>query len=380
MAVYDLRQRRLCVRVVYDGPAGAGKTTNVQQLAELFAPQASAAKPRWDHHHQDLFGRTLTFDWEQLNAGVAGGLPLQCQIVSVPGQHALEPRRRALLAGADVIVYVCDGAAEALGQTRAGLSLIETIATERGKSVPLVLQVNKQDGASAISPAETARLLGLPEHTAVGAVAVQGKGVMDTFIAAVRAVGQALATAIEAGTVRVPIRAAERPDTLVETLESLPLDAEDAAEMLLEELLDRFGENETVRFAPPRVEAPIAPPSLPLDRPPAGFVWPPIAGREILGELGPQLTSPRPPLTFPAGNPSLRVQLGSWSATTSRAHRFAEEEPARIALAALARSLPPNETDDVDVLIVLSVAVDGGAWLWILERTSAAQPVAAAAT
>ena len=191
MAVYDLRQQRLCVRVVYDGPAGAGKTTNVQQLAELFAPQAAANRPRWEHHHRDLFGRTLTFDWEQLNAGIAGGLPLQCQIVSVPGQHALAPRRRALLAGADVIVYVCDAAAERLDESRAGLALLDASRGERRSLVPVVLQVNKQDGPTSLGPDETARLLGLPAHTVVGAVAVQGKGVMDTFIAAVRAVGQA---------------------------------------------------------------------------------------------------------------------------------------------------------------------------------------------
>lgn len=378
MAVYDLRQQRLCVRVVYDGPAGAGKTTNVQQLAELFGPQTSAPRPRWDHHHQDLFGRTLTFDWEQLNAGVAGGLPLQCQIVSVPGQRALEPRRRALLASADVIVYVCDGAAEQLEESRAGLALIAGVAAERETPVPLILQVNKQDGASALSPEETARMLGLPENTVIGAVAVSGRGVMDTFIAAVRAVGQTLTAAIEAGTVRIPIRAAERPDVLVETLEALPLDAEDAAEMLLEELLNRFGEGASVRFEPLPTVAGIAPPSLPLERPPAGFVWPPIAGREILGGLGSALAEARPPARSCAGDPPLRVPIGPWIATTSPAQRYSDEESARIALAAFARSLPTTESEEVDVALVLSVATDGATWMWTLQRTPNRGPLAAA--
>ena len=89
MAVYDLARRRLCVRVVYDGPAGAGKTTNVRQLAGAFASQ------RWGEleTREELAGRTLWFDWLQIRAGVVCGMPLLCQIVTVPGQLALTPRR-----------------------------------------------------------------------------------------------------------------------------------------------------------------------------------------------------------------------------------------------------------------------------------------------
>ena len=98
MAVFDLGRRRLAVRVVYDGPAGAGKTTNVLTLSELLP----LSRKLRDDGHRDGLGRTLTFDWEEIDSGVAAELPLACEILSVPGQAALAPRRRALLATADV--------------------------------------------------------------------------------------------------------------------------------------------------------------------------------------------------------------------------------------------------------------------------------------
>ena len=59
MAIFDPVEQRMCVRIVYDGAGGAGKTTNLRSLCNLFATQ----------HTTELFspgeldGRTLYFDW-----------------------------------------------------------------------------------------------------------------------------------------------------------------------------------------------------------------------------------------------------------------------------------------------------------------------------
>jgi hypothetical protein len=42
MPVFDLARQRMCVRVVYDGVAAAGKTTNLRHLREVFSrPEAN---------------------------------------------------------------------------------------------------------------------------------------------------------------------------------------------------------------------------------------------------------------------------------------------------------------------------------------------------
>ena len=114
MPTYDARLNRVVVRVVYDGVAYAGKTTNIAQLSALFAFQRAPV-----HTPSELRGRTLFFDWLQLQAGSVCGYPLLCQVLTVPGQAVLAPRRRHLLETADVIVHVCESTEVSLEPTRA---------------------------------------------------------------------------------------------------------------------------------------------------------------------------------------------------------------------------------------------------------------------
>ena len=129
MAIFDPAAQRLCVRVVYDGAASAGKTTNLRQLATLFAARHATEV----HSESEVEGRTLYFDWMQIHAGAVAGVPLLCQIISVPGQVALTPRRRHLLSTADVVVYVCDSSGAAVERAREGLRVLEAVVAERGE-------------------------------------------------------------------------------------------------------------------------------------------------------------------------------------------------------------------------------------------------------
>ena len=74
MAIFDPVLQRIAVRVVYDGVAFAGKTTNLKQLCTLFAAQRSNEL----HTPAELRGRTLFFDWMQIMAGAVCGFPLLC--------------------------------------------------------------------------------------------------------------------------------------------------------------------------------------------------------------------------------------------------------------------------------------------------------------
>ena len=71
MVAFDVEQQRMCVRVVYDGVASAGKTTNLRQLAELFATQRTCEL----FSPAEMDGRTLYFDWLQIAAGMVCGFP-----------------------------------------------------------------------------------------------------------------------------------------------------------------------------------------------------------------------------------------------------------------------------------------------------------------
>ncbi len=93
MAVFDLAAQRMRIRIVYDGVAGAGKTTNLKQLCTLFATQRTTES----HSPAEIRGRTLYFDWVQIAAGVICAISAHLPGSSpCPGQVVLTAPTQAL--------------------------------------------------------------------------------------------------------------------------------------------------------------------------------------------------------------------------------------------------------------------------------------------
>ena len=184
MAVFDPILRSLIARVVYDGPAFSGKTTNVKQICEAFPVQQRGEV----YTPGSLKGRTMFFDWLEVTLGKLGTLPFRCQILSVPGQRARSYRRRPLIHSADAVVFVADCRIDQIDETRRCFALMRRYLRERGEVVPFVVQANKQDAEGALTPEELAHALRLaPTMVTVPAVASRGEGVRESFNAAVRA-------------------------------------------------------------------------------------------------------------------------------------------------------------------------------------------------
>ncbi|HEY4243738.1 MAG TPA: hypothetical protein VGM88_28190 [Kofleriaceae bacterium] len=184
MAILDRDRDVIVLRIVYDGRAGAGKTTTVRALGErlgrgVTTPEASGE-------------RTLYFDWADYTGGLFEGYRLRCQIVTVPGQVMLAHRRTYLLGTADAIVYVADMTAAnlaaelaALRRLREGLS---SVAGPDAAPVGVVLQVNKRDqpealGIGALRDALDAVALPI---AIIESTATDGAGVREAFVFAIR--------------------------------------------------------------------------------------------------------------------------------------------------------------------------------------------------
>ena len=184
MAVFDPILRSLIARVVYDGPAFSGKTTNVKRICDAFPVQQRSEV----YTPGSLKGRTMFFDWLEVTVGKLGSIPFRCQILSVPGQRARSYRRRPLIHSADAVVFVGDSRAEQIDETRRCFALMRRYLRERNEVVPFIVQANKQDADGALPPEELARVLRLaPTMGALPAVASTGEGVRETFNAALRA-------------------------------------------------------------------------------------------------------------------------------------------------------------------------------------------------
>lgn len=321
MAVFDVELQRVCVRVVYDGPASAGKTTNVKHLAAVFPTQRTTEL----YSPAELRGRTLYFDWLQIHAGVVRGFPLVCQVVTVPGQLALTSRRRHLLRTADVVVYVSESSAQSIGPAHEGLLLLDELAEEREIPAPIVLQANKQDRPGAMAASDLALSLGLHGVVALEAIASQGIGVVDTFVAAVREIGRTMEAV---GTVKMPVRPAERPAEVLEQLEEMPIDERLAAEMLLEQTFAALPlESSAPSLEPAR--PPLAYPSADVA---AGHVWPAHTGRATLERLEPTLARLA---RVPVGAPPVALEIDGLRFSTGGS--FPDVESARASLVRAAR-------------------------------------------
>lgn len=369
MAVFDLAAQRMCIRVVYDGAASAGKTTNLKQLCGLFATQRSTEL----YSPGELRGRTLFFDWVQIAAGVACGFPLICQVITVPGQVVLTPRRRQLLASADVVVYVCDSVPTGIARAREGLAVLEEVVHERGQALPIVIQANKQDQPGALDGEAVLAGLERPGLPFLEAIATEGIGVVDTFVNAVRAAVRSLEAMAERGVLRVAVRPSETSSELYARLSGETVDPEWAAEMLLEEASDALllASHEIAFEA-----APAAPPissdahdvagaSVPIPHGdvPTGFIWPAHTGRTTLRALA--AAGGLSGSLMPDSHGVVKHVAGSHLLRTSTRWRFSEAEGARNALVRAARQRSQLGALLVpDTVLVVQQADDGANWLW----------------
>lgn len=392
MAVFDPTEQRMCVRVVYDGAASAGKTTNIRQLGTLFATQRTTEviSPA------ELRGRTLFFDWMQIAAGSVCGFPLICQVVSVPGQAAFNARRRELLATADVVVFVCDSSPRGIEIGLDSLLLADELVLPTGEPLPVVIQANKQDQLDAVDGKTLIAKARRTNVHVIEAIATEGIGVVDTFVSAVRVAARAIQSRVEAGgtSLRLPVSRVEDEHQLLARLAGIPIDREGAAELFLEEAAAAYDLlDDMPGLAAPATIDVAAPPAAasaaedgesPHDKPtvrvarlpnaadvPTGFVWPAHTGRTLLRTL--DLTD-----TIAVGARGAKHEVLDHVLTTSLAHHFDDPETARQALVRAARERTQLESLLVSdtVLVVQPSAIVATApaapsyWLWtIAPRT-----------
>jgi signal recognition particle receptor subunit beta len=181
LAVVDPQSDAVVIRIIYDGAPMAGKTTSVRALGQGFGVQATSPA--------EISGRTLYFDWLDYTGGLFEGRRIRCQIIGVPGQATLAPRRRRLIEGADAVVFVGDSTPEGFRADHGYLrGLSGLLAQLSGPPVGVVLQANKRDVPDAVS-IEQIRVMLDDANMRVGVVesiATEGSGIREAFVLAVR--------------------------------------------------------------------------------------------------------------------------------------------------------------------------------------------------
>lgn len=410
MALYDAGIDKVVVRIVYDGPGTAGKTTNLQRLAALHAAdrRSELTTP------EEKVGRTTYFDWLHLEGGLVAGRPLRAELVTVPGQRVLARRRFALLDEADAIVFVVDCRPSQLADSRQMFASLRTHLEKTGRDrlVPLVLQANKQDveGATTLDRIRE-ELLIEPHLPLVSTEAMNDVGVRETLVFALRAASRAVNQHVEEHGLLSLSGTAGRPEDLKNRLDEMERNQPMSPLALL------LGDwtptkNMTVMetsTSRPHAASPAAPTEAPTTEAPttettaatrtpssrrparvhpsdtdwplptadveSGWIWPPTSGRAILRKI-PFAKAER--VVDPAWSASSIVfRAGEHFSISHERRRFSDAESARGALVALAReksqlgSLLPEEA----VLSLAALAEDSFV-LWSTTRAFESLPSA----
>ena len=182
MVQFENQYRQIKVKVVYYGPALGGKTTCLQHIHRVTDPQRRTRL----YSLNTASDRTLFFDLLSLNLGRIRGYRLAIQLYTVPGQVQYNATRRAVLAGADGVIFVADSQ---LNQHQANLESfanlkenLEANGIEPGTH-PLVLQYNKRDLANLASVDDLEREFNGGGFSSFPTVAITGDGVMEAFAA-----------------------------------------------------------------------------------------------------------------------------------------------------------------------------------------------------
>lgn len=191
MIEFDETAKRLVLKLVYYGPAMSGKTTNLLRLHDILEKEGRGELMMLDTTED----RTIYFDLLPFFFVSPTGLKIKLKVYTVPGQVRHDATRKAVLQRADCVVFVADSQSSQQsvnGESFANLEQNLALVGLDIEKLPLVIQFNKRDLPDIPSEIELRRTwepTGLPLFMAS---ALDGAGVLETFMAALEALFESI--------------------------------------------------------------------------------------------------------------------------------------------------------------------------------------------
>lgn len=170
--------RELTIKIVYYGPGLSGKTTNLQVIHSRLKAEVRGKLMTTDTADD----RTLFFDLLPVYFSTARGFKVKVKVFTVPGQVIHNTTRRIVLKDADAVAFIADARRAAGPDNNAYWKNLKENMKENGlEGIPTVIQYNKRDLPDTKSEAELEETRKRGKEVIVGASAIRGEGVLETF-------------------------------------------------------------------------------------------------------------------------------------------------------------------------------------------------------
>ncbi len=144
MALINVKNREIQIKIVYYGPGRGGKTTNLEFINKKYRKQIKTEMVSLKTQDD----RTLFFDFLPFDVGQIKGFDVTIQLYTVPGQVKYNATRKLVLRGVDGVVFVADVQKEQRKKNIDSLNqLYENLKTYNLDlfNIPFVMQYNKID-------------------------------------------------------------------------------------------------------------------------------------------------------------------------------------------------------------------------------------------
>ncbi len=182
MAELDDQRNRLTIKLVYYGPALSGKTTNLTRLHDLLSAELIGDMMTLETEGD----RTLFFDLLPVGFTAPSGLLVKFKLFTVPGQVVHDGTRKAVLSRADGVVFVADSQRNQAANNGVAFENLMANTATLGMDVstlPLIVQFNKRDMSDILGEQEILDRWAAAPWPIFFASAMEGSGVLETFVA-----------------------------------------------------------------------------------------------------------------------------------------------------------------------------------------------------
>ncbi len=180
MALTREDNKEITCKVLYLGPKGSGKTSNLQALYSANSAEVQQGLFELEPAKKP----TPFFDFLPLGLGKQGGYDVRLHLFAFPLESPFSALRKILLTAVDGFVFVADSRMIRMGENIESLKLAHLFLREEGylvSDIPHVVQFNRRDELKPMPLSIMSRELN-PFHAPESeAIATQARGTQETL-------------------------------------------------------------------------------------------------------------------------------------------------------------------------------------------------------